>query len=1016
MKNVLHKKVFWILVFLLSVVLAIVFLNENISQILYVLLILILGAWMLVKGLKNAGIPQLVVAVGVPAMPVIVKLLASSPFAEYIAKIYSFILIHFYKITGIKSDFIMGYEESITLSFWLIFIIILSIYSCTDHTAMKVRKGSDEKEFKEKNYAQKSEMFCKVLRQKLEAINRETDWNENLFTPIQAEVEVNIKGRRKKKFEDLLKCLRSVKHKGAVFLVLGEPGAGKSVSLRKLCLELLDESKETKKIPVYLNLKKWNKDWNLDCLPKKKDLIQFIKDTLYEDGDVLTDSFLETYFDKMLEDGRWYFIFDSFDEMPCLMGKQNCQELIDKISELLCQFITGANQSGGIIASRMYKSPSEALGATVVLKLQEFNDIKIKIMLQKYLNNASDVISELFGKRENLVVLCRNPFYLTLLINFIRDKGLTFPENQMELYQNFILKRFEKCSGKLDSENLTTDEIHDAAKRLAVYMQESPICGLECPITALYQMEEDEQYWKKALKVLEYAKICRFGGKDETISFVHRRFQEFFLVENIIERGKDIEYEEYKDIVNNASMRDALVLYCEVIEEEKAKEIAKFCWNIVQQNYTYTKNILEIGSLELVNVLYFMAEAFRNRKDVIADFKTEFEQLIDKILSEDSDFVVLLACTNCMVLFEQEYLQKMVLKVFRLKNRWLNDVIIQNCRIFSQLDSPIETQFTYYFWQMNLKTFLGRYRNIHFSLSLSKNFRYIKIVHFMIFALYSSFATVVMIVGIFMLLHFEQYIMYIETYMQNNSIKNLMLKISQENYFQLEVDLHFWQIFVFYIPTIFFAGLIAGILSKFFNGRLFICGFLALYFGRLFIHINKSLGLIITSVTGIILSSFLLIILIHECLYIFKQKELKKLWNKQNILVTLSSIIIIFLVYRSAFLLKVVLVIFAIIVLVALVMIGIIAIMSCTLFLHDWKWIRKQTKLRTLSRERVDKNVKTLKLTKFRRMYIEELLQQKVQLTGEWPDNVRPKYNDDRLELILAKLDCLTLESYNYLF
>ena len=38
MKNVLHKKVFWILVFLLSVVLAIVFLNENISQILYVLI------------------------------------------------------------------------------------------------------------------------------------------------------------------------------------------------------------------------------------------------------------------------------------------------------------------------------------------------------------------------------------------------------------------------------------------------------------------------------------------------------------------------------------------------------------------------------------------------------------------------------------------------------------------------------------------------------------------------------------------------------------------------------------------------------------------------------------------------------------------------------------------------------------------------------------------------------------------------------------------------------------------
>ena len=59
-------------------------------------------------------------------------------------------------------------------------------------------------------------------------------------------------------------------------------------------------------------------------------------------------------------------------------------------------------------------------------------------MIQKYLNNANEIIKELFGKRENLVALCRNPFYLSLLVNYIYENGLIFPENQLELYQQFI--------------------------------------------------------------------------------------------------------------------------------------------------------------------------------------------------------------------------------------------------------------------------------------------------------------------------------------------------------------------------------------------------------------------------------------------------------------------------------------------------------------------------------------------------------------------------------------------------
>ena len=245
------RKIILFMAFVLGIAIVRISLDENISKNIYMIAFLILGSWMIIKGLEMPGIPELFVALGIPFIVFMNKILASSKFAKNMSHIYNLIKMYFCDVMGIHSDLEIGNETSITISFWLVFAVILLIQKNMDHTAMKVKKGSDEQEFRQKNYAQKSEMFCQTLRQRLETINRETDWNENLFTPIQAEVEINIKGKRKKRCEDLLKCLKSIRHRGAIFLVLGEPGAGKSVSLRKLCLELLDESKKTKKIPIY---------------------------------------------------------------------------------------------------------------------------------------------------------------------------------------------------------------------------------------------------------------------------------------------------------------------------------------------------------------------------------------------------------------------------------------------------------------------------------------------------------------------------------------------------------------------------------------------------------------------------------------------------------------------------------------------------------------------------------------------------------------------------------------------
>lgn len=102
-------------------------------------------------------------------------------------------------------------------------------------------------------------------------------------------------------------------------------------------------------------------------------------------------------------------------------------------------------------------------------------------------------------KRENLVVLCRNPFYLALLSNYLKSNDMRFPKNQMELYSNFVEHRLDKCGGKLEAEHLTKEEVREAAKELAVFMQDATVHGLECPLRALsgYGRTKD---WRKVLR------------------------------------------------------------------------------------------------------------------------------------------------------------------------------------------------------------------------------------------------------------------------------------------------------------------------------------------------------------------------------------------------------------------------------------------------------------------------------------------------------------------------------------
>src|SRR5229473_4855941 len=96
-------------------------------------------------------------------------------------------------------------------------------------------------------------------------------------------------------------------------VVKGDPGAGKSVSLRRVGLDLARRERARKhpRLPIYLRLGTFTQPVDAD---PQSSVLDFVRRSLHAFGGT-ANTVLE-HFDEYLAEGRFVFLFDAMDEMP----------------------------------------------------------------------------------------------------------------------------------------------------------------------------------------------------------------------------------------------------------------------------------------------------------------------------------------------------------------------------------------------------------------------------------------------------------------------------------------------------------------------------------------------------------------------------------------------------------------------------------------------------------------------------------------------------------------------------
>lgn len=336
-----------------------------------------------------------------------------------------------------------------------------------------------------------------------------------------------IDSSRGRTFNSLESALDDAQDNAVV--VIAPPGSGKTVSLRNLAINKVEEriSRKTNLIPIFINLGYFT---------------GFKQDGSIKEFDVFLDEFFSAssyykylanrHWETLLKEGKCVFFLDGIDELP-----RRDVEYEDR-SQKIANFAHSWPNTQFILSCREIDYNRELSFQQILIK--PFDRKHIESYMKKYFSKKEyKAIFHQIEESPGIYGLCGNPFYLDLVCYFSKFEK-KIPENKAQLF-NFIIHQFMGRENRKQTIEANKDDFILAMSHLGYYL------AIEKMVTTIKIDEyihslQKHKHRELFVQMIEYAikgDLLEFNQQSQEIRFIHNRFQEFFSSYYILRNYRD---------------------------------------------------------------------------------------------------------------------------------------------------------------------------------------------------------------------------------------------------------------------------------------------------------------------------------------------------------------------------------------------------------------------------------------------------------------------------------------------